>query len=122
MVKGIGVDIIELDRIDCAIKKSSRFLPRLFTDKEIAYFESKNMKVESIAGNFAAKEAIVKALGTGVRGFQWKDIEVLRDSLGRPTVALYNGAKKVALEREISELMVSISHCKTYAVANSIAV
>lgn len=122
MVKGIGVDIIELDRIDRAIKKSSRFLPRLFTDKEIAYFESKNMKVESIAGNFAAKEAIVKSLGTGVRGFEWKDIEVLRDGLGRPTIALYNGAKKVALEREISELMVSISHCKTYAVANSIAV
>ncbi len=122
MVKGIGVDIIELDRIDRAIKKSSRFLTRLFTDKEIAYFKSKNMKVESIAGNFAAKEAIVKSLGTGIRGFEWKDIEVLRDDLGRPTVALYNGALKVATERGISELMVSISHCKTYAVANSIAV
>ncbi len=122
MVKGIGIDIIELDRIDRAIKKSGRFLERLFTDAEIAYFRSKNMRVESIAGNFAAKEAIVKSLGTGVRGFAWKDIEVLRDEMGKPVVFLYNGAEDIANQRDIKEIMVSISHCKTYAVANSIAV
>lgn len=122
MVKGIGVDIIEIDRIEKAMKKTDRFLTRLFTEREIAYFTSKNMKAESVAGNFAAKEAVVKALGTGLRGFQWTDIEILRDELGKPVVYLYNGADQVAKDLEISQIMLSISHCKTYAVANGVAV
>ncbi len=80
------------------------------------------MKAESIAGNFAGKEAVVKALGTGLRGFQWTDIEILRDELGKPVVYLHGGAKKVANDLGISQVMMSISHCKTYAVANSVAV
>lgn len=122
MVKGIGVDIIEIERIKKAVEKSDRFVKRLFTENEIEYFKSKNMKTESIAGNFAAKEAIVKALGTGLRGFKWTDIEVLRDDLGKPVVHLHNGAKEVATARGINEVMLSISHCKEYAVANSVAV
>lgn len=122
MVKGIGVDIIEIDRIEKAMKKTDRFLTRLFTEREIAYFTSKNMKAESVAGNFVAKEAVVKALGTGLRGFQWTDIEILRDELGKPVVYLYNGADQVAKDLGISQIMLSISHCKTYAVANGVAV
>ena len=122
MVKGIGIDIIEISRIKKAVEKSDRFVKRLFTENEIDYFKSKNMKAESIAGNFAAKEAVVKALGTGLRGFKWTDIEVLRDELGKPVVYLHNGAKKVATDRGINEVMLSISHCKEYAVANGVAV
>jgi len=122
MVKGIGVDIIEIERIKKAVEKSDRFVKRLFTENEIEYFKSKNMKAETIAGNFAAKEAIVKALGTGLRGFQWTDIEVLRDELGKPVVHLQGGAKTVATDRGITEIMLSISHCKEYAVANGVAV
>jgi len=122
MVKGIGVDIIEIERIKKAVEKSDRFVKRLFTENEIEYFKSKNMKAETIAGNFAAKEAIVKALGTGLRGFQWTDIEVLRDEFGKPVVHLQGGAKTVATDRGITEIMLSISHCKEYAVANGVAV
>tara|TARA_Y100000588_G_C13889231_1_gene767933 strand:+ start:132 stop:521 length:390 start_codon:yes stop_codon:yes gene_type:complete len=122
MVKGIGIDIIEISRIKKAVEKSDRFVKRLFTENEIEYFKSKNMKVESIAGNFAAKEAVVKALGTGLRGFKWTDIEVLRDELGKPVVYLHNGAKELATDRGINEVMLSISHCKEYAVANGVAV
>ena len=122
MVKGIGVDIIEIDRIEKAVQKSDRFVTRLFTEKEIEYFKLRNMKAESIAGNFAGKEAVVKALGTGLRGFQWTDIEILRDELGKPVVYLHGGAEKVAKDLGISQVMMSISHCKTYAVANGVAV
>lgn len=122
MVKGIGVDIIEIERIKKAVEKSDRFVERLFTENEIEYFKSKNMKPESIAGNFAAKEAIVKAMGTGIRGFKWTDIEVLRDELGKPVVLLHNEARNVANQYGISQIMLSISHCKEYAVANSVAV
>jgi len=122
MVKGIGVDIIEIDRIEKAMKKTDRFLTRLFTEREIAYFMSKNLKAESVAGNFAGKEAVVKALGTGLRGFQWTDIEILRDELGKPVVYLYNGADQIAKDLGVSQIMLSISHCKTYAVANGVAV
>lgn len=122
MVKGIGVDIIEIDRIEKAMNKTDRFLTRLFTERERAYFMTKNMKAESVAGNFAAKEAVVKALGTGLRGFQWTDIEILRDELGKPVVYLHNGADQTAKDLGISQIMLSISHCKTYAVANGVAV
>lgn len=122
MVKGIGVDIIEIDRIEKAMNKTDRFLTRLFTERERAYFMTKNMKAESVAGNFAAKEAVVKALGTGLRGFQWTDIEILRDELGKPVVYLHNGADQTAKDLGVSQIMLSISHCKTYAVANGVAV
>ncbi len=84
----IGVDIIEIDRIRKAVDKNNRFLEKIFTDREIEYFNSKNFKVESIAGNFAAKEAISKSVGTGIRVFNFKDIEVLRNEMGKPIVKL----------------------------------
>ncbi len=121
MIKGIGVDIIEIERVQKAVEKTPRFLIRMFTENEIAYFESKNMKIESIAGTFAAKEAIMKTLGTGLRGFKWTDLEITRDNLGKPTVTLHNGAKEIAQEQNIEQIMISISHCKEYAVANGVA-
>jgi len=122
MIKGIGVDIIEIERVEKAVNRSPRFIQRIFTEEEIHYFEMKNMKIESIAGNFAAKEAVMKTLGTGLRGFQWTDIEIVRNEFGKPEVRLYNEALRIAESQDIKQIMISISHCKTYAVANGVAV
>ena len=118
----IGVDIVEIDRVKDAINKNERFLHRLFTDNEIKYFESKGFKTETIAGNFAAKEAISKSIGMGIRDFTFKDIEVLRNSLGKPIVKTYNNLSKICIEYNVLEIKVSISHSEKYAVANAIAI
>ena len=108
----IGVDIIEIYRIKELLDKNPRFLEKMFTSKEIEYFESKSFKAETIAGNFAAKEAISKSIGTGIRKFNLRDIEV----------KTYNNFKQICIDYNVSEIKVSISHCKDYAVANSIAI
>ena len=118
----IGIDIVEIKRIEDALNKNKRFLDKLFTKEEIKYFESRNFKIETIAGNFAAKEAISKAMGTGIRNFNFIDIEVLRNELGKPIVKTYNNLNKICIDYNVSEIKVSISHCKDYAVANSIAI
>lgn len=118
----IGIDIIEIERIKNAVSKNIKFLERNFTTAEIEYFKSKNLRPETIAGNFAAKEAISKAIGTGIRGFDLKDIEVLRDELGKPIVKTYNNLEKICIDYNVEEVKVSISHCKDYAVANAIAI
>lgn len=115
-ILGIGIDIVEINRINKAISRNNKFLGRIFTDLEIEYFKQKNYRVETIAGNFCAKEAIAKALGSGIRGFDFKDIEILRDSLGKPTVKLYNKLYEISKN---SQIYVSISHCKEYATANA---
>jgi holo-[acyl-carrier protein] synthase len=119
---GIGIDIIEINRIEEAILKNERFLERLFTEKEQAYFASKNNRHETIAGFFACKEAVAKVLGTGISGFKWKDIEISHTEVGQPVVELKNAAKDIAEEKGITNILVSISHCKTYAVANAFGV
>ena len=101
---GIGIDIIEIDRIENAIKKNPRFLERNFTEKEVLYFKENNFKFESIAGNFASKEAISKAIGTGIRGFKLKDIEILRDELGKPIVNTYNNLSEICIKYNIKEI------------------
>ena len=118
----IGVDIIEIYRIKELIDKNQRFLEKVFTVKEIEYFESKGFRAETIAGNFAAKEAISKSIGTGIRNFNLKDIEVLRNELGKPIVKTYNNFNQICIDYNISEIKVSISHCKDYAIANAIAI
>ncbi|MGL4997510.1 MAG: holo-ACP synthase [Cetobacterium sp.] len=112
---GIGNDIIEIERIEKAILKKG-FKERVFTQKEIDSIEIKGGKAESYAGKFSAKEAISKALGTGVRGFNLVDIEILNNALGKPEVRFLGGLKDKNLKVEIS-----ISHCKTYATAVAIA-
>jgi len=121
LIKGLGVDIIEIDRIEKAIQNNEGFLYRLFTEKEIEFFKACNYRTNTIAGSFAAKEAVVKALGTGVRGFSWKDIEIVRDKLGKPDVLLHGSAKDIAIEKNIKNFLLSISHCKAYAIAEAIA-
>ena len=95
---------------------------KIFTDDEIKYFESKGFKPESIAGNFAAKEAISKAIGRGIRDFNFKDIEVLRNELGKPIVKTYNNLQQICIDYNVLEIKVSISHCKEYAVANAMTI
>ena len=121
-ILGIGIDIIEIDRIEKVLNRTPRFLDRNFTEKEIEYFKKNNLKSESIAGNFAAKEAISKAIGTGIRGFNLKDIEILRDDLGKPIVNTYNNLKEICIKYSVKEIKVSISHSENYTVANSIVI
>ena len=124
MIIGIGVDIIEIERVRQAIQNNKNFLSKLFTEKEIDYFISRNMNSEVIAGNFAAKEAVSKALGTGIRGFSFKDIEILRNELGKPEVILHNGANlignKLVENNNSLKVHLSISHNNSSAIAYSV--
>ncbi|ONI41628.1 holo-[acyl-carrier-protein] synthase [Candidatus Epulonipiscium fishelsonii] len=113
MIKGIGTDIIEISRITQAIKRSPHFLKKVFTQQEI----EQNPKMQSLSGNFATKEALSKAFGTGFREFSFQDIEVLRDKLGKPYVNLYGNAKLLAQKQNITNINISISHCKDYAIS-----
>lgn len=113
MIKGIGTDIIEISRIEKAAQNTA-FLTRYFSSSENAYFLKKNNHPQTIAGNFAAKEAFSKALGTGFAGIALKDIEVLRDKFGKPYINLSGRARELA---ENSRILVTISHSEKYAVA-----
>lgn len=121
-LKGIGIDIIEIERIEKAIQKNERFLKRIFTDREIEYFQKREYRSNTVAGAFAAKEAVMKVLGTGLRNFKWTDIEIIRDELGKPNVILYDGAKDIAHSKNITEIFITISHSRDYAVAQSLAI
>lgn len=116
-IYGIGTDIIEISRIEKAINRTKLFKEKVYTEKEIEHIEKKKNPYASYAGRFAAKEAISKALGTGVRDFLLKDIEILNDELGKPIVYLYNEIKKLA---EGLKIQISISHSKEYAVSTVI--
>ena len=118
----IGVDIVEIERIKQYLNKNENFLKKLFTEKEIELFREKGYAPETIAGNFAAKEAISKSLGLGIRGYNFKDIEILRNKLGKPIVKTHNNLEKISKNYNILEIKVSISHGKDYAVANAIAI
>ncbi len=124
MILGIGVDIIEIDRIQKAVKKQEKFLNKIFTVKEIEYFKSRKMNIEVIAGNFAAKEAISKALGTGIRNISFLDIEVLRDKFGKPLVNIENKIKEnietIFGVGQVYKIHITISHSKSNAVAYAI--
>ena len=114
-----GVDIIEIPRIKQVLDRyGQRFLNRVFTPDEIAYCRG---RAPNLAGRFAAKEATMKALGTGVRGVSWKDIEVIRADSGAPSLRLHGRAEKRAERLQMSEMSLSISHSREYAVAFVVA-
>lgn len=121
-ILGIGIDIVEIERIENILKNKKRFLNKIFTDEEIKYFESKNFRSETIAGNFSAKEAISKAFGTGIKNFNFDDIEVLRDKDGKPIVKTYNNLRQMCIDYNVLEIQVSISHSENYAVANAMVI
>jgi holo-[acyl-carrier protein] synthase len=114
----VGIDIIEIERIESAIKQwDKRFLNRIYTEAELKLCRDRGA---SLAARFAAKEAVMKVLGTGTRGIGWKEIEILSDGLGKPLVQLRDRAKKKAEELNLKEFSVSLSHNKQHAVATAI--
>lgn len=119
LIKGIGSDIIEIERIKRSISKHGiKFLEKLFTEKEISYCKQHKLSQRHFAGRFAAKEAIAKALGTGIgKMLEWKDIEIINDSFGKPEVFLSEKACKLFHNPTI---LLSISHCKSYATATAV--
>lgn len=112
-IYGLGNDIVEIYRIEKALK-NERFKMKVYTSKEIEIVEKKGNPFASYAGRFSAKEAISKALGTGVREFSLLDIEILNDELGKPYVNLTGALEKYSENYKID---ISISHCKEYATA-----
>jgi holo-[acyl-carrier protein] synthase len=124
IILGIGTDIIECPRIGKMIEQHGElFLRRVYTEREIRYCQARKHAIEHFAGRWAAKEAILKAIGTGwSRGIAWTDLEVRNAPGGQPKVHVCGGAKEAALERGIGDIMVSISHCRTYATAYALAI
>lgn len=122
MIVGLGVDIAEIDRIAAAIVRRGRpFLERVFTPAEIAYCERHRHRFERYAGRFAAKEAAMKALGTGwTRGVRWRDIEVMRQPGGRPTLLLHGPTRQHAERLGVQHISISITHTGNTAFAEVI--
>ncbi len=122
MIVGMGVDIIEVPRVRAAIERfGERFLRRLFTPGEIRYCESKANKHERFAARFAAKEAALKAIGTGLsRGISWQDVEIVREPSGRPTLSFTGRAAEFAKRLGVRRSSVSLSHTEQVAFAQVI--
>ncbi|KEH97343.1 holo-ACP synthase [Clostridium massiliodielmoense] len=120
MIIGIGTDIVEIDRINRAIERTPNFVSKLFTKTEIKYLISRKMRPEFVAGKFAAKEAVAKALGTGFRKFRFRDIEINKNELGKPLVLLNGDAKKIAKKFGDYKIHLSISHGRENAIAYAI--
>ncbi len=120
-VQGVGTDIIEIERISEAIARhGDRFLDRLFTETEKKYCARYKDAMPHFAGRFAAKEAVLKAIGTGLHpDVTWQDIEVINDAQGKPEVHL---SPKLSKALSIAHIFISISHCKSYATATAIIV
>lgn len=120
MILGIGTDIVEINRVMRACLRWPKFPNTIFTEEEWDYCNQGN-NYSSLAARFAAKEAVVKALGTGMRNLNWKEVEILNDLAGAPYVTLHGKAKALAEEKGIMQLMITLSHSKEYAVAYVIA-
>ena len=122
MIIGMGIDVAEVKRIASVIEtQKERFLRRVYTLDEVAYCEQFKNRFERYAGRFAAKEAAMKALGTGwSRGVRWVDLEVVRQRGGRPTLALKGEARKIAEALGVKNIAVSITHTSEQAIAQVI--
>jgi len=120
---GIGTDIIECLRIAQMIERHGELFPsRVYTEHEINYCSTKKAATQHYAGRWAAKEAVLKALGTGWRrGISWRDIEVRNKPSGAPTIALCGGAREVFEQSGIRKMHISISHCRSHATAYALA-
>ncbi|HHW02427.1 MAG TPA: holo-ACP synthase [Thermoanaerobacterales bacterium] len=114
----IGVDIVEIDRIRRACRRK-RFLERFFTLQELSGLDKEKSATffQRVAGKFAAKEAVAKALGTGFRFFRWQEIQILNDRNGKPYAVLSGKAEEILKSGGFEKILVTISHCRDYAVA-----
>ncbi len=118
-----GIDLVDFPRLETLIERhGARFLNRIFTAREQADAEAIRNTIEKLAGRFAAKEAILKLIGTGWRGkIAWTDIEVVNNSLGQPEVELTGEVKRIAEEKQIEQITLSITHTANFAIASAVA-
>lgn len=122
MIVGIGNDIIEIERIEKAISKEG-FKNKIYTQRELENIKKRGDRAETYAGIFSAKEAISKAIGTGVRNFALTDLEILNDDLGKPYVVVSEKLDKIIKKKkEDYQIEISISHSKKYATAMAIII
>lgn len=121
-IRGIGIDVIEVPRIDRALARwGEAFTRRLFTADEVRRAGAPPARAMRLAGRFAAKEAVMKALGLGWRRMAWHEIEILNDEAGRPMVTLRGGAARTAAGLGVSEVLISVTHTRDLAAASAIA-
>jgi len=118
-----GIDLVDCPRIEQMIQRhGERFLKRVFTDAERAYARANRNEMEKLAGRFAAKEAILKLMGTGWRGkIAWTDIEVINNAVGQPEVTLSGEVKAIAEALGITHISISITHTANFAIASAVA-
>ena len=123
-ILGIGTDIIECLRIAKMIEKHGEtFINRVYTTNEITYCATRKAATQHYAGRWAAKEAVLKAFGTGwAKGIRWTDIEVYNQMGGKPTIRLAGAARDYCEQLGISEIQITISHCRAFATAFAIAI
>lgn len=123
-VLGIGTDITECLRIAQMIERHGElFVDRVYTAEEIRYCQRRKQATQHFTGRWAAKEAVLKALGTGWRrGISWRDVEVQNEAGGRPAIVLRGGAREAADQMGVREVLISISHCRSHATAFAVAV
>lgn len=124
MILGLGTDIVEIERVRSMIERhGDSFLKRCFTPDEIAYADKHRDSAVRFAGRWAAKEAVVKVLGTGfVKGITFHDIEVLPLDSGQPRIQLSGGAGDIAISMGIHSVLITISHAKLYATATAVGI
>lgn len=121
-ITGLGVDIVEIDRMREAMQRRPRMKERLFSEEERAYCDKRNKPEIHYAMRFAAKEAVLKALGTGFSGMRFRDVEVVRDERGRPVPRLSGRAAEVAEAAGVVEMHLSLSFTHATAVASAVAI
>jgi len=121
MIESLGIDLIEIKRVKKVKERwGKRFLERVYTPKELEYCLKKRYPENSLAGRFAAKEAVMKALGTGLSsGVSWREIEILNDKKGKPEILLYGKTKKLLGKKKV---LISISHTKEDAIAQAVII
>ena len=124
MIQGLWTDIVEIVRIGEMIERHGElFLQRVYTEQEVAYCQKRAASYQHFAGRWAAKEAVLKALGSGwAKGIAWRDVEVVSLPSGQPRVVVYGAVKELSERAGISEYLLSISHCRSHATAAAVAV
>jgi holo-[acyl-carrier protein] synthase len=120
-VVGVGIDLVDVERFRMSLARTPSMATRMFTDAERAYAESANDPSERYAARFAAKEAVMKALGVGLGAFGFHDVEVLREGSGRPSLGVYGAAEQVAAARGVTRWQISLTHTTTSAGAIVVA-
>ena len=118
-----GIDLVDFGRIESMIQRhGGRFLNRIFTPREQSDAESVHNNIEKLAGRFAAKEAVLKLIGTGWRGkIKWTEIEIINSPMGQPVVTVSGEVKKIADSLRISQITLSITHTSNFAIASAVA-